>query len=132
MRGTSLCAEAERKLAAREVSQRGGGARRGSESDGYADRISTRSTRLSTPYFASKLETWNLAVREEMWRRLAISLLERFSRRSSRTSVSRRLRLAAAGRSFLFARNVFSMKRDSEVRGTQKPPPARVRRACVS
>src|SRR5438105_3350319 len=129
------------RVAAREVSQRGGGARRGSvstrgtrlaveplwasrepvrpqaqvpskrkrrASDGYAERISSRSTRLSTPYLASRFETWNLAVREEIDSRLAISLLERFSSRRSSTSFSRRLKLAPGDRNaFRPVRNVF-------------------------
>jgi len=104
-----------------------------SGSDDYAERISSRSIRLSTPYLASRFETWNLAVREEIDSRLAISLFERFSSRRSSTSFSRRLKLAPGDRNaFRPVRNVFSMKRESEIRGTQKPPAARVRRACIS
>ncbi len=41
-----------------------------------------RSERRLTPCFPSRLDTWNFTVRSDMWSRLAISLLERFSIRS--------------------------------------------------
>src|SRR2546422_5470274 len=53
-----------------------------------------KSARRRTPNFLSRLETWNLTVRSAMLSLLAISLLARFRRRDSRTSCSRRLRLA--------------------------------------
>src|SRR6185369_16455987 len=53
-----------------------------------------RSARRWTPYLASRFETWNFAVRSDMFSLLAISLLERFSRSASRTSRSRRDRRA--------------------------------------
>ena len=54
-----------------------------------------RSARRRTPYFARRLETWNFAVRSDMFSLLAISLLERFSRSASSTS---RLPAREAGR----------------------------------
>src|SRR2546426_1008594 len=53
-----------------------------------------KSARRRTPNLLSRLETWNLTVRSAMLSLLAISLLARFRRRDSRTSCSRRLRLA--------------------------------------
>src|ERR1700686_1394387 len=53
-----------------------------------------RSARRRTPNLLRRLETWNFTVRSAMLSLLAISLLERFSRSESRTSCSRRLRLA--------------------------------------
>jgi hypothetical protein len=51
-----------------------------------ARRMRRRSALRLTRYLARTFETWNFAVREVMWSRPAISLLEKFSSSSSRTS----------------------------------------------
>src|SRR5579864_1471889 len=85
-------------------------------------RITIKSARRRTLCFASRLDTWNFTVRSEIFNWLAISLLERFCRRGSKTSFSLRLKVPGV---FVRAAPVFrlatidSTNRDSTARGTQ-------------
>src|SRR6202158_2728559 len=85
-----------------------------------------RSARRRTPNLLRRLDTWNFTVRSAMLSLLAISLLERFSRSESRTSCSRRLRLATESdfRRRVWPESIESTKPERTVRGTQKPPVA--------
>src|SRR6266542_1727613 len=85
-----------------------------------------RSARRWTPYLASRLETWNFAVRSDMCSLLPISLLDRFCIKSSTTSCSRLLMRTPAGaaRGRCNSSSVESTKAERSGRGTQKPPAA--------
>src|ERR1044071_8900293 len=85
-----------------------------------------RSARRRTPNLLSRFETWNFTVRSAMLSLPAISLLERFSSRESRTSCSRRLKLATESdlRRRVWPERMESTKPERTVRGTQKPPAA--------
>src|ERR1700739_73809 len=93
-----------------------------------------RSARRRTPNLFRRLETWNFTVRSAMFSLLAISLLERFSSSESRTSCSRRLRLATESdfRRRVWPERIESTKPERTVRGTQKPPVATRGRARMS
>src|SRR5262249_37954354 len=90
-----------------------------------------RSARRRTPNLLSRLETWNFTVRSAMLSLPAISLFERVSRSESRTSCSRRLRLATESdlSRRVWPARIESTKPERRVRGTQKPPLATSGRA---
>src|SRR2546427_3255182 len=90
-----------------------------------------KSARRRTPNLLSRLETWNLTVRSAMLSLLAISLLARFRRRDSRTSCSRRLRLATLSVRMRRGGPWWGecTKNERKGRGGPKAPPPRHRRA---